>query len=757
MKQLKILGGGLLFAAVLMVTVGLTTAAPPQPNLVEQTTVTPTSGDNKLPSVAATNGQLAVAWTIGNSGQANVALRPETSGTFTPITLGTINTGCSGSGCSSTYNNASTQIGTDNIVHYVYVQAASSIHYRRQLPGQGFGSDVTIATGQNFANKVQLATGAGKVLVVWRLSDGSLSYTMSSDNGVSWGPVSGIQTPNPSYSDVKAAAATDGTFYVTFAGGGTVYLAQSSGGNFTTNSVAGGDYYFSSVAVGPTGQVYLAWRSINNGVYYAFRQSNGSYAVSNVFRQSNVNYTTAIAVDSQSNVHLAWTSTNSGQSETYYAFRTPTQDFTTPIIVSNEGNGLKADVAIAADVVNGVPTAHIAWESFVGGQYIRYARVTAVGDTGATPTPVPPTATPVPVTPPVGSLTLNSGTAYVGPQITARITNTGGPATSYTLTDNGQTVSSGAFTADGSGGQTVTFTLPTTPSCQAVTISGTLNGPGGASNFSSSITFDGDVKASAMAVNPNLVTNSRSIQGATPAAVTTNYGDSRFTRSTFALVYINLLPGECSGLKSYIIGSSTDPLPSPSDSRWHPYSSNGAGVVNIPPSIKDGQTYNFQVFVQDVVGNVTGIPASITYDITPPTVTAGSNPVPTTATGSGGDIAHLDLSSVNVNDTAYQQVAHAAYWGFSVLVTGQSTIDSGDPAWDQYGVITPGVIGANGLDWNLYFANTTQPPATGKAYYVHLRFVDGAGNVASTVINSGAVTPQAFSSRMIQFLPYISH
>ncbi len=652
--------------------------------------------------------------------------------------------------------------------------------------GYSFGASVQLASVGTYGYSTPsiAVSPNGTVMATWSNSGGTLQGQTwnSSQSQPSGSPASimpGIQS--------SVSADPSNRFHIVANGNFAVQYCQFENGSCTDQeSFSPNASNRPHVAADSNGNIHVVWDQ-NNGILYRSRPAGGAFG--GIETLSSTGNFASIAPDGRGSVHIAY----SANFVIQYCQRTFGQPCTNQHTLQAGSSDLAPSVGATSD---GIPFVAFRdsgqglfwYDTREGGNWggtrvlsnsapsnlfvsarpysNRFSivwsgsfQIQHIFDTVSGTIPPPITATPVTVGPPaIGSLVLNNGNPYSGPTATARITATGGQATSYTLTVNGQTVSSGAFAPDGSGGQTVTFALPAAPSCQAVTVVATLSGPGGSSSpVSATTTYIAGVQATAVAVNPHLPSDTRPVGNVGPGAVVTNYGDPGFTRERYAFVYIDATSGECSGLNGYFLGHPTDTVSSVTDPRWQTLTYI-APVINLPPSVTNGQTFNFKVFLRDGAGNITtnGIPASITYDITPPTVTAGSNPVPTTPGPPPSDIAQLNLASIQATDTIYQQVRTQPYWGVSVLVTTQPTVDSGDPAWDQYGTVNPGVLGST-LNWNLYFANTTQPPAPGKPYYVHLRFVDGAGNVASTVINSGPVTPQAFTSRTIQFLPLVAH
>ena len=390
MRPLRTFAGIL---AVLLALVGLVApglAAPPRPSVVEETAIT-SSGTHKLPTVVTSNSQVHVAWS--DTDAANFAERPEESGQFNATRLGS-------NGGNGTFFNAAVAAGSDGTLHYAWIDGGRTIRHRSRAPGQGWSGDHIVASGQNFANALALTVeGSGNVFAAWRDGEGQLTFAYSDSAGNNWPVVRSIPMPELSYAGTPRLAPGAGAVYMTWTGrdSGNIFVGQWNGNNFAVGAVTSGrnDYFNPTIAVGRDGRVVVAFRSVSAGVFYAERQSGGGWQVTQVVSSSTVAGPVAVVLDSLNNIHLAWSNEIGGQRNVWYALKTPTEAFSEPVVVSTAGSGYQLNVDLAVSVQSGYVLAHVVWESFVGGQFIRYARVKT--DVGAPPTPVPPT--PVPPTP----------------------------------------------------------------------------------------------------------------------------------------------------------------------------------------------------------------------------------------------------------------------------------------------------------------------------------------------------------------------
>lgn len=392
MKLLRSLAAAFAALVVLMGLVRPSDAAPPQPSVVEPNPNRhpnqhiSESGTNKIPSVVTSNGQVYVAWAVDRL--AKVAQRAEASGTFNIQNLGD-NAG------DSDYSNAAIAVGSDGTLHYVWIVAQSQLLHRSKAPNGNWSEAHEIANRQPFANNVNVAvSGSSEVYVVWR-NNAELAFARSVDGGVSWPQVGDVGGETSARAKPGLASGPNGAVWLTYgSAGGSILAGSWNGNNFALGVVQPGSRNAfnadPTIAVGPDNQPYLAWRCVNCGIFYAVRQQDATYGISRQFAEEAAG-PVAIKVDRAANIHLAWSS-----GDVKYAVKTPTETFSNPVRVSPAGaSGYKVNVDLAVSVQDTSTTAHIVYESFVGGQFIGYGRVqtTGIGEpcgtngTGVTPGP----------------------------------------------------------------------------------------------------------------------------------------------------------------------------------------------------------------------------------------------------------------------------------------------------------------------------------------------------------------------------------
>ncbi|WP_026369490.1 hypothetical protein [Kallotenue papyrolyticum] len=386
MKSLYATLAALLLLAALLVPAARLQAAPPLPVLVEEGVLSGNE-NNKLPSVATGNGRVYLTWSV-NNGIYEVD-RQEETGVFGRENLGSNNG-------NPTYFNAAVAVGADGTEHVAWI-SGGNIVYRRQARGQPWTETRAIANAASFANNLDIAVqGVNRVFVIWRDTapyDGALFYIYSPDGGNTWSQRIQINLPEGSYAGIPhIAAGPEGKpVMMTYTGKdkGIVYAGEWNGQNFNIVCVScfrfGGksDFFNPSITVTPAGRPYVIWRAVGGGIFFAERQANGSWGVARISSHLAPNYTysVAIAADAANNVHMAWIAreTEKGSPSVWYTVRNRDGEFATPIAVSRDGGAFKSGVDIAATALYDRVVAHIAWESFSNGQFIRYARVQTGG------------------------------------------------------------------------------------------------------------------------------------------------------------------------------------------------------------------------------------------------------------------------------------------------------------------------------------------------------------------------------------------
>jgi hypothetical protein len=388
MKVLHLLLAAVFMLGAVLVSANQTTAAPPTPTVAEEKVIT-TNGSNKWPIATIGGGRVAVAWSRNDD--ARFADARDTGGDFLNSTLGSV-------GNNSTYFNSSVATGSDGSMHYAFIRDGSSIRYRRlnptTQPGQGinFSGERIVASGQDFANGLDIAVkGANEVFVTWRLNDGGIAFAYSPDRGENWTIIKRVSTPTASYAGrPRISANAAGPVLLTWAGdNGSIYVGAWNGDNFPNTCItcvrygSPNAFFNPDIVVSPSGNGYVTFYNAGGGVFYGTRQNDGSFGLSRISGDGGVPPGgVAIGADAQDNLHVAWISQAAGDGNfnVYVSVKRANEgEFSAPIVVSRDGSAYKANVEVVAQSKPGYSLTHVVWESFAGGQYIRYARVQSNG------------------------------------------------------------------------------------------------------------------------------------------------------------------------------------------------------------------------------------------------------------------------------------------------------------------------------------------------------------------------------------------
>ncbi|HYF65033.1 MAG TPA: hypothetical protein VD886_19565 [Herpetosiphonaceae bacterium] len=219
-----------------------------------------------------------------------------------------------------------------------------------------------------------------------------------------------------------------------------------------------------------------------------------------------------------------------------------------------------------------------------------------------------------------------------------------------------------------------------------------------------------------------------------PTNVAPNY-----TRNINFYFRLTQEPAPCAGLKSY--QAENDPILSPSP---FPASVNGiatfSGVDNsndLNGTGRPEQILTANLVLTDNANNQQQFNQTIFYDDDPPVL--GQGGTITLPNGLNSDIAVVPIEfTAVVTDDGYTNAAPAdkKYWGAWIVATGTPALPA--PAvFAQYGKVHQLEAGATSLE----YVNLTNASAPGAGQrYLHIRFLDGAGNYTVAGISSPAIT-----------------
>ncbi|MBA3469915.1 MAG: hypothetical protein H0T53_09750 [Herpetosiphonaceae bacterium] len=231
-------------------------------------------------------------------------------------------------------------------------------------------------------------------------------------------------------------------------------------------------------------------------------------------------------------------------------------------------------------------------------------------------------------------------------------------------------------------------------------------------------------------------------------------GDPYYTRDRTFAYKISQEPTGCSGVSKHTVEKLSPASPT------YPYS--GYGVFMDPFNENpdtNGVVYNEQavqatVIVTDTLGNVRIVHKDLFYDDDPPILASGgttSFPI-----GSNTDSLAVTMNfTASVTDDGYQNTAAAdkKYWGAWIVATNSATLPS--PAtFQQYGYVRSIPVGATSIN-NVILVNGSPDMRTHGTRFVHIRFLDGAGNYTEQGITSPAITLNPNFKGIQTYLPLL--
>jgi hypothetical protein len=382
MRFMKPIGLVMLFA----LTLASVQAAPPaQRQYVES--VSGSSQNVKHPSLAQAGGQIAIAY---STGEAVLAIKNGGGQGFASKTV-------LGKTGNPTYFNHAVAAGPNGAGDFRSAWSENGSRVVYNAPGIGAR---TIASNLGFAHFIDIAVASnGRTYVVWRNLVGDepaiqLSY---SDNGSDWtAPILVTNQAQP-LARPRLAAGPNNSMYLTFGSAkGDIYVGTWNGNNFVLAKATDGGGFDAdpSIAVTPNGGVFAAWRVVGAGAYWGQQNSPGNWTFQQIFGGDAAG-SVGIDADAGGNLHMGWSSKQSGDWEVYYSARLANGEWTTPENGSVNGAAFDVNVDVVG-VAGGQLAGHVAYEAFVpSGPDIRHTRFVSQG--GAQPQPTPqPTPSPTP-------------------------------------------------------------------------------------------------------------------------------------------------------------------------------------------------------------------------------------------------------------------------------------------------------------------------------------------------------------------------
>ncbi len=704
----------------------------------------PNSDNSKFPHVVGIGSQVFAS---GHDGSKASYWKKADSATSwpSPTSVGT-------AAGQSDYASVTITRGPDGSAYVAWIdQNAKKVYMRRVKPDGTMDDTKTVAGNDGtFRVYVEIAVATdGRIFVVWS-EDFRFRYRTSTDGGNTWTGTQ-IASSKTSQGSPSIAAGPNGLVILAHGGAnGSIYAAIWNGSGWDDQTIAtggGGDEFLadSTVSIAANGKAYMAWRRVGGGIYYAERQSNGTWPISKLADGAAYG-SVAIAADSQNNLHLNWISNISGATDMYYAFKPNGAPWQGPLRTPGGGfiTNPKASATTASRVYG-----HAVAEDFTGGtvraRYFLY-------DTGVTGGPGNDvSATPLntyakgitkdnPFT--LGFSDVIGNPDQVRYHWDVAPTNADQPQTFGTSIQvpAPQSISPAACE---------THTLYTQVISSTNHITETQAKP---INF----TFDTGVQAYIRATNPFLAglpttysTNDVYVNGAGGAYD----GDPNYTRMRqfFLGIYGG---GDCSGLNNFVVvGGEAGPISGTSFEKR----------TTLPGGVDIGPKPPFPVIVFDKLNNVATPSFTLTYD-PPNTDTTGTqtNTLGLPVLGSGGVISDtttensiirsLSFSGITVTDNLYGQAEGLPpgrqFWGVW-LANGprnQQTPNPNDPNLTWFPLPVPSHNSPFTVQWNLFNGQDVGPRLDQDGtYIVYARFLDGAGNATTQAISATVMLQPGYS------------
>jgi hypothetical protein len=320
----------LLALTILVLTVGAWAAPETQRRALAQTpeitfigqTTIPTSGNIKYPQIRGKGDAVHIAGS-GGSGDDNFTRywRKPADGTLSfsaPVTLGPAQG-------SPAYATSDVTVAPNGRVYVVGNNTGDQTIY---LWSSSNGTEwnpsdrKVVLRGGGFRVYPHVAASNNRLWVVWN-QDGRYRYRTTTDmtGGGGW---SGTQLVSEleSFGHPSVAVSPDGTrMAVAYAiSAGDIYVGIWNGSGFTERRILDNNFYLAdpTIAFGPDNRIWVAWRAVEDRVYFARENDQGNFPVSQFDRAGSYG-TVSISVDPQGLAHIFWVGNRGDGWKAYYA------------------------------------------------------------------------------------------------------------------------------------------------------------------------------------------------------------------------------------------------------------------------------------------------------------------------------------------------------------------------------------------------------------------------------------------------------
>ncbi|MGC9040334.1 MAG: hypothetical protein ACP5MJ_12615 [Roseiflexus sp.] len=296
-------------------------AQAPEITFVGQTTI-PSSGNVKYPQIRGHGDAAHIAGSAG-SGDNNFTRywRKAADGTLAfaaPVTLGPVQG-------QPNYASSDVTIAPNGRVYVVGNNIGDQTIY---LWSSSNGTEwnpsdrKVVLRGGGFRVYPHVAASNSRLWVVWN-QDGRYRYRTTTDmtGGGGWSETA-LVSGRESLGHPAVAVSPDGSRMAVAYGvsAGDIYVGIWNGSGFTERRILDNQFYLAdpTIAFGPDNRIWVAWRAVEDRIYFARENDQGNFPVSQLDRAGSYG-TVSISVDPQGQAHLFWVGNRGDGWKIYYA------------------------------------------------------------------------------------------------------------------------------------------------------------------------------------------------------------------------------------------------------------------------------------------------------------------------------------------------------------------------------------------------------------------------------------------------------
>ncbi|NOK84291.1 MAG: hypothetical protein GFH27_549313n52 [Chloroflexi bacterium AL-W] len=634
--------------------------------------------------------------------------------------------------------------GPNNLLHVAYVTVGSgnNVLYRRGTPdgaNVNWGNAIQLSAGSKSFGAHVTVDNSGDAHVVW-IEDRCGEYEVFHREVFADGNVSGITSPIGGcrfHNRPQVAVTDDGKAHVVVQrdGRAEIFYARYDQGGWVSQNISdtGGTNSLNPTITTDGENLYVAWgEGISSGNHdVLFRRStDGGENWSNTIAMSDgpgfASFPSLTWSESAQRAYIAWSDDAVNNREIWVREFDPSNGRTTEADKLTNLN----DESTLPTISAGPTRVDTSWQDKVDGprQVYRWRGTTAESTCN-------------------GALVLNGGEeATRGTSVTAAITPDNCQPNQMKLSVDDPITEDTPLEAYQA---SRAVAMPSADVCER-TVYGQLfvDGRGG-DTFSDTIVVDPAVTAQVSVRNPYLPGQPPVLDDDGRALD----GDPNYTRVRQARLNISGAT-DCSGLSAFSMpGITTQAI------------TNNAyrDLVRLPGNEAQGAK-TFQVSVTDGIGNDDLFPSASTsfnmiYDTTVPVLdTEEFSPTVTGPVSATSILVDLSFAEIAVDDNLYGQrenlPAGREYWGIWVANSRTADVADSDLSWTAVRV-QPGTSFT--AEWNLFngLGYGASPNNRQGEYYVHVKFLDGAGNPSAETLRSPVINLQPGYSLIETNLPLV--